>query len=549
VSAPREAAVAVADDGELTASRKWLLTVSVMVVAIMQVLDTSVTNVALPHMQGSLSASVEEVAWVITSYLAANAVIIPATGWLTAYFGRRKFFLVCTVLFTVSSFLSGIAPNLHVLVLMRVCQGLGGGPVIPMSQAILWEIFPLQQRGLAMAMWGVGIMMGPIFGPTVGGWIADNWSWRWIFYINLPIGVLGFLLVSAFLVDSSHLRKPGRIDLAGLVMMVIGFGALQLTLDWGEREDWFDSRLIVGLATLAVCALIAFVWRELSVADPILDFTVFTDRNFTLGTAFIASAVFSFYASMLLLALYTQKLLGYDAWASGAVLAPGGVGNMLSLLIAGRLVTRADQRLLLGIGCLVNGVALYWMSHLTLDIDFWSLVWPRFVQGLGMGFVFLPLTTLSISSIRRDRLPNATAAFNLIRNMGGSVGVAMATTLLVRRSQYHQATLVGHIDVWDPATTARLARWSTIFAAQGDDVYTAKSRAVTMVYRDTIAQAQLLAYVDEFRLLATIFFVLLLLIPFMRRISTEPAPSKQAERIEGLREPGGEAPPGLAAIE
>ncbi|HET7340139.1 MAG TPA: DHA2 family efflux MFS transporter permease subunit [Methylomirabilota bacterium] len=551
MTAPRaRAAVAgpAADEGELTPSRKWLVTFSVMVVAIMQVLDTSVTNVALPHMQGSLSASVEEVAWVITSYLAANAVIIPATGWLTAYFGRRRFFLVCTVLFTVSSFLSGIAPNLQTLVLMRVLQGLGGGPVIPMSQAILWEIFPLHQRGLAMAMWGVGIMMGPIFGPTVGGWIADNWSWRWIFYINLPIGVLGFLLISAYLIDSTHLRKPGRIDVPGLVLMVIGFGSLQLTLDWGEREDWLDSRLIVTLGLLAAFALVAFVWRELTTADPIMDFTVFTNRNFALGTTFIASAVFSFYASMLLLALYTQKLLGYDAWASGAVLAPGGVGNLISLMIAGRLVTRMDQRLLLGSGCLLNGVALYWMSHLTLDIDYWSLVWPRFVQGLGMGFLFLPLTTLSISSIRKDKLPNATAAFNLIRNMGGSIGVAMATTLLVRRSQYHQATLVGHVDVWDAATAAKLARWAGVFASGGDDAFTAKSRAVTMVYRDTVAQAQLLAYVDEFRLLAAIFFGLLLLIPFMRRIHIE-RPANKAERIEGLREPGGEAPPGLAAVE
>jgi DHA2 family multidrug resistance protein len=549
-AASTTAAAEAAGDSELTPTRKWLLTFSVMVVAVMQVLDTSVTNVALPHMQGSLSASVEEVAWVITSYLAANAVIIPATGWLTAYFGRRKFFLVCTVLFTASSFLSGIAPNLEILVLMRVFQGLGGGPVIPMSQAILWEIFPLHQRGLAMAMWGVGIMMGPIFGPTVGGWIADNWSWRWIFYINLPIGVLGFLLVSAFLTDSKDLKRPGRIDIPGLVLMVVGFGALQLTLDWGEREDWFDSRLIASLAMVAVFALIAFVWRELTTPDPIMDFTVFTNRNFAIGTTFIASAVFSFYASMLLLALYTQKLLGYDAWSSGAVLAPGGVGNLISLVIAGRLVARMDQRLLLGFGCLVNGLALYWMSHLTLTVDYWSLVWPRFVQGFGMGFLFLPLTTLSISTIPRAQLPNATAAFNLIRNMGGSIGVAMATTLLVRRSQYHQATLVGHVDVWDPETTAKLARWAQIFAGQGNDAFTAKSRATAMIYRDTVAQAQVLAYVDEFRLLSMIFFVLLLFIPFMRRIHATPAAEeRKAERVEGLREPGGEAPHGLAAVE
>src|SRR5882672_9994065 len=243
-------------DSQISPTRRWAITLSVMMVTVMQVLDTSVTNVALPHMQGSMSAGIEEMSWVVTSYLAANAVAIPATGWLSARFGRRRFFLICTVLFTVSSFLSGIAPNLETLVLMRVLQGLGGGPVIPMSQAILWEIFPLQQRGLAMAMWGVGIMMGPIFGPTVGGWIADNWSWRWIFYINLPIGVLGFLLVSAFLTDNKNLKKPGRIDVPGLVLMVLGFGALQLTLDWGEREDWFDSGLITMLATVAVIALV-----------------------------------------------------------------------------------------------------------------------------------------------------------------------------------------------------------------------------------------------------------------------------------------------------
>jgi DHA2 family multidrug resistance protein len=381
----------------------------------------------------------------------------------------------------------------------------------------------------------VGIMMGPIFGPTVGGWIADNWSWRWIFYINLPIGLLGFLLASAFLIDSPHLRRPGRIDVPGLVLMVLGFGCLQLTLDWGQQEDWFDSPLIVHLGLVALGALAAFVWRELTVKDPIMDFRVFTNRNFALGTTFIATAVFTFYSSMLLLALYTQKVLGYDAWSSGAVLAPGGVGNLVSLLIAGRLVTRLDQRLLLALGLLLNGVALHWMANLTLGVDYWSLVWPRFLQGFGMGFIFLPLTTLSISTIAKHRLPNATAAFNLIRNMGGSVGVALTTTLLARRSQYHQATLVSHVDVWDPETTATLARWTEHFLAQGADAFTARARATAMMYRATVTQAQVLAYADEFRLLSLIFFAMMLLIPFMRRVHAAPPPPRSPERVEGLR--------------
>src|SRR6266852_8220239 len=234
------------DDAPLTPARRWAITLTVMMVVIMQVLDTSVTNVALPHMQGSLSASIEEMSWVVTSYLAANAIVIPATGWLSARFGRRRFFLVCTVLFTISSFLSGIAPSLEFLVAMRIFQGLGGGPVIPMAQAIMWEIFPLRQRGTAMSVWGIGIMMAPILGPTVGGWVCDNWSWRWIFYINLPIGVLAFLMISVFLFDASFVRRPRRIDAIGLVLMVIGFGFLQLMFDLGQREDWFDSDLIVS---------------------------------------------------------------------------------------------------------------------------------------------------------------------------------------------------------------------------------------------------------------------------------------------------------------
>jgi DHA2 family multidrug resistance protein len=521
---------------QLSPARKWAITVSVMFVAVMQVLDTSVTNVALPHMQGSLSAGVDEMSWVLTSFLAANAIVIPATGWLSGLVGRRRFFLICTVLFTVSSFLSGIAPNLSFLVFARVFQGMGGGPVIPISQAILWEIFPLKQRGMAMALWGVGIMMGPILGPTLGGWIADNWSWRWIFYINLPIGFLGFIMASAFVFDSPFAKKPGRVDAAGLVLMVVGFGCLQLTLDWGQREDWFDSRLITALAVLAACALAGFVARELTSREPILDLTVFHDRNFALASVVILFAIFGFYASMLLLALYTQTLLGYDAWTSGLVLAPGGLGNMISLLIAGRLVARVDQRLLLGTGCLINGVALAMMSNMTIGVDYWNLAWPRFIQGLGMGFVFVPLQTLALATVSMDRLGNATAAFNVVRNAGGSMGVALATTLLSRRSQYHQTALIGHVNVWSAETAARLKDWTAAFVKQGNDLFTAHDRAMLMIYREALAQAQVLAYADEFWLFSIFFFGLLGLLPFMRRVRSEPVKvsDESAGRVEPL---------------
>jgi DHA2 family multidrug resistance protein len=519
-------------DGEISGAHKWAITFSVMLVTVMQILDTSVTNVALPHMQGALSASVDEVAWILTSYLAANAVIIPATGWLSGLLGRKRLFLICTVLFTVASFLSGLAPTLEFLVAMRILQGIGGGPMIPISQAIMWEIFPLRQRGTAMAVWGIGIMMGPILGPTLGGWLADNWSWRWIFYINLPIGVLGFLMASAFLFDPPHIRRPARVDALGLALMVIGFAAMQYVLDRGEREDWFESGWMVGLSVLAVCALAAFLARELTTRHPILDFSVFVDRNFALGAGLVSLTAFGLYSSMLLVALYTQKILGYDAWNAGLVLAPGGVGNMISLVIAGRLIALVDQRGLLALGLILNGVGLFMMANITLSVDYWTLAWPRFVQGLGLGFTFVPLTTLALATVAKDRLGNATAAFNVVRNVGGSVGIALATTYLARRSQYHQATLVGHVDVWSAETTRRMGEWTRHFLDRGSDTYTAQRRATAMLYHDTVTQAQVLAYADEFWLLGVFFCVILVVLPLMRRVHAEPAPP--GERVEGL---------------
>ena len=613
-----------------------------MVVAFMQVLDTSVTNVVLPHLQGSLSAGLEEVSWVLTSYLAANAVIIPATGWLAGLLGRKRFFLICAALFTVSSFLSGIAPNLTFLIIARIFQGIGGGPIIPLSQAILWEIFPLGQRGLAMAVWGIGFMMGPIIGPTLGGYIADNWSWRWIFYINLPVGFLGFFMASAFLFDPPYLRKPGRIDWPGLTLMVLGFGCLQLLLDRGEREDWFDSTLIVTLAVLASGALVSFVIRELMAREPILDLRVFADRNFATGATFIAFIMISvflfdapfhrkpsrvdvpgialmvlgfgclqlmldlgereewfdsaaiiafmilavvaitafvlrelttdepildvkvfgdrnfgvgsmcifiialgFNSSLLLVALYTQKILGYDAWTSGLTLAPGGLGTMMALMISGRLVARMDQRLMLVFGCVLQAVSLWMMTHVTLSMDYWALAAPRFVQGFSQGFIFVPLQALALSTIRTERLGNATAAFSVVRNVGGSIGVAMATTFLARRSQQHQSYLVSHVNPWNPEMNERLSAWTDHFLAHGADSFTAARRAMAMLYRETVTQAQVLSYADDFWFLLYSYALVLLLIPFMQRVRADQARRARTtqDRPEQVaRDPGLPAP-------
>src|SRR5438105_7554692 len=515
----------------ISSARKWAITLTVMVVAFMQILDTSVTNVILPHLQGSLSAGLDEVSWVITSYLAANAVVIPATGWLAGLMGRKRFFLLCATLFTVSSFLSGIAPDLNTLIIARIFQGLGGGPIIPLSQAILWEIFPFHQRGLAMAVWGLGFILGPILGPTVGGYLADEWSWRWIFYINLPVGILGFTLASVFLFDPSYLRKHARIDWWGLALMVLGFGCLQLVLDRGEREEWFDSPVIIAMAVIALCALVAFLIRELTTSEPILDLTVFTDRNFATGVFLSAIVGFGMFSGMLLVAVFTQKLLGYDAWTSGLVLAPGGLGNIFSLFASG-MVTRVDQRLMLGFGCLLNAVSLYMMTVLTPGMDYWALAVPRFVQGFAVGFIFVPMSTMTLATIRREKLVNATAVYGMMRNVGRSIGIAVVTTLLAQRSQMHQTTLVSHITAWDPATRERLTRWASHFVTRGSDAFTAERQAIAMLYRETVTQAQLLAYADDFWLLAVMFAAVPLFLPLMRRIRMEPSTPATAPPTE-----------------
>jgi DHA2 family multidrug resistance protein len=529
-------------DAPIGSARKWAITFSVMLVTVMQVLDTSITNVALPHMQGSFSASIEEMSWVITSYLAANAVVIPASGWLTSLFGRRRFYLICTVIFTASSFLSGIAPNLEFLVAMRILQGLGGGPVVPMAQAIMWEIFPLEQRGTAMTVWGIGIMMAPILGPTVGGLIADNWSWRWIFYINLPIGILAFFMVNAFLLDAPFHQRPRRVDVAGILLMVLGFGCLQLVLDLGERRDWFDSTLIVSLAVLAVATVAGFIIRELYTSDPILDLSVFTERNFGLGSLAIFLTALGFNSSLLLVALYTQKILGYDAWTSGLTLAPGGLGTMIALMISGRLVSRMDQRVMLAGGCVLHAIALDLMMRVTPTMDFWGLAWPRFVQGFSMGFIFLPLQALALAAIPTERLGNATAAYNVLRNFGGSMGVALVTTLLARRSQQHQVTLTSHVHMWSAEATQRLNEWTNHFVAEGADTFTAGRRAMAMVYRETLDQAQILSYADDFWLLLLVYLSVLALIPFMRRVRSTPAARTRERTESGARDPGLPAP-------
>jgi MFS transporter, DHA2 family, multidrug resistance protein len=514
-------------------ARRWLVTVAVMAVATMQILDSTVTNVALPHMQGSLSASVDEITWVFTSFLAANAVVLPATGWLAALLGRRRFFFVATLTFIGSSLLAAVAPSLEVLVGARVLQGLGGGPLLPLSQAILMEIFPPRQRGTAMAIWGIGVMFAPIVGPTLGGWITDNYSWRWIFYLNLPIGV--FALVLAWAVLEEPAERPAaisRVDGLGLALMVLGVGALQVAVDRGNRLDWFDSTAITSLVAVGGLALVAFVARELTAAEPIVDLRILADRTFAVGTMLISIMGFALYSSMILLTFYVEHLLRYDALTAGYVLSPGGLGSVITLAIAGRLVNRVDPRWLVSIGATIITYSLYLMASFSLAADFWTILWSRFVQGVGMGLVFVPLTTMSLAAVAPGRMATATGVFNVVRNLGGSAGIAVLTTLLSRQTQAHQAALVTRVTAWDPATAERLGLLERAFAAAGADPYTAQTQALQHLYADVQRQAAMKAFLDDFWLLTLVFVAFVPLVWLMHRPADHAALAEPLQPVE-----------------
>jgi DHA2 family multidrug resistance protein len=502
------------------AVNKWLITIAVMAGTFMEIIDTTVVNVALPHMAGSLSAGVDEATWVLTSYLISNAIILPITGWLSALFGRKRFLMICLVLFTVSSVLCGFSPNLGSLIVFRVFQGIGGGALQPISQAILLETFPVQERGMAMAIWGLGVVIAPIVGPVLGGWITDNLSWRWAFYINLPVGFLSLLMTWLFIYDPDYVRaqRAGRIDYVGLGLLCVALGALQIVLDKGEREDWFSSAFITRLAIASVAALALLIYWELKTKEPVVDLRLFKERNYAAGTTIMFFFGFVLYGSIMLLPLYLQTLMGYDATLAGWALAYGGIGSLIIMPIVGRLTQVIDNRWLVGVGLLINALAVYLMSLYNTRIDYFHAWFPRFIQGFGLGTTFVSLTTLTMSRISQEKMGNATGIFNLMRNLGGSFGIATATTLLARRAQFHQTHLVEHVNPLSPAFTEWQQRVGALFPQLGPGWKPWEGReAMGALYFEVQKQAQTLAFCDDYWFFTLVFLFLLPLVLLMRR--------------------------------
>lgn len=496
---------------------KWIIAIMASLSAGMEIMDASVVNVTLAHMRGGLSAGVDEVAWVLTAYLVSNAVILPMTGWLATFFGRKRFFIFCTALFATCSALAGIAPTLLLMVFLRVLQGLGGGALTATGQAIVMEIFPPAQRGMAMALWAAGSVAGSISGPILGGQIADHFSWRWVFYLNVPIGALVILLALLFLHDPPYLQQRVRkIDGWGFLFLVVWVGCLQIILGRGQRLDWFNSQWITGLAIIAVPAFLFFVFWELSVKEPVVDLWILKNRTFAVGTILMAVQTFAFYGAIVLIALFAQTLMGYTALQAGLAIASGATSSVITISLAGRLLTLVDPRLMIGGGALVSGLAMLQASRLTLEANFWQVMMPRFLLGLGLGWMWMPVSTLSLDAVSREKMGHASGIFNLMRNLGGSFGIAVVTTILSRGAQTHQARLVAHVTQWDLDVQERVGTMAAAFQAAGSDPFTAEKQALGSLYGEIQKQASMLSFLDDFRLIAWLLFAVIPLLVFMK---------------------------------
>ncbi len=497
---------------------KWFVALTTVLGTFIEILDTSVANVALPHMRGSYAVGTDEVTWVITSYLVANAIILPLAGWLGSYFSRKRVYILCLALFTLASYGSGTAPTLWFLILMRVVQGLAGGAMVPMSQAILLEAFPKEEHGKATAVFGIGAVVAPVLGPLVGGWITDNWSWPWIFYINIPVGVVAIFLAFLFIEDPPYLKRPqGKVDYASLLFIAVGLGSLEIMLNRGERFDWFASNFIKLFALLAVLGIALFIWRSLTAEHPLVDLSIFKERQFSSSVAIMFSASFVMYGVFIFVPLFVQNLMGYTATWAGVVLSPGGMGTILAIGAAGLMVGKFDTRLIVGTGTLVQAAACFILASSTLQAGlghFWRVM---FIHGIGVGLFFVPLGVAMAQNIAPEKMGLATSLFNLMRNEGGSIGIAISSTLLARREQFHHAMLSEHVTALNPAVQGALSKTGgLLFSATGLDPSSCSSLSTGLIGAEVNRQAYTMAFLDIFIYLGTALLCILPLVFFLQ---------------------------------
>ena len=502
----------------------WVIAMVVTMATFMEVLDTSVANVALPHIAGNLSAGLDESTWVLTSYLVSNAVILPLSGWISERIGRKRFYMSCVALFTLSSLLCGLATSLGWLVFFRVLQGVGGGGLQPSEQAIMADTFSPEKRGMAFAIYGMAVVVAPALGPTLGGWITDNFTWRWIFFINIPVGIVSLILTSRLISDPPYLKEKKRggvkIDYIGFGLVAIGLGFLQVVLDKGQRDDWFESPYIRAFTIIFVTALILAVIWELRVKHPVVDLRLFKDRTFLLANVMLFAVGFTLYSSTMLLPQFVQELMGYTAQQSGELISPGAITVILLLPLCGFLVSRYDARKIIVFGFLLLGFGTLNMMRFNLQVNFGTMLWARVFQSVGMAFLFVPINTAAYAFLPRDKNNAAAGLINLSRNIGGSVGISFVTTLLARRAQFHQSVLVTHLSNYNGHFVATVRALGHNFAASGAGAVMGTKQAYAAMGGLLAQQSALLAYIDNFLALGLVCLALVPLTFLMKRPRT-----------------------------
>lgn len=504
----------------------WPATLAVMLATFIFVLDSTIANVALPHMAGSFSSSNEEALWILTSYMIASGIILPSVGWFSSVFGRKKFFINCILIFTVASFLCGLAKSLDQMILARIIQGLGGGAIIPIAQSILLENFPIHKRRMAMSIFAIGIIIAPIIGPVLGGWITDNYSWHWIFYINVPLGALAAFLAGTFVEDPPFARKKAgqKIDYVGFTFLILWLVCLQTFLDKGQNNDWFNTPWICWTFAASMFSMVAFVVSQLVNKQSILDLKVFKDKNFSFGTVLLVLIMAVLYSSIAIMPLFLQNLLRYSAFLSGYSMMPRGIGSVCAIIVTGLFAKKIDDRLLIAIGLFLLGASSMMFGGSNLQISMINIIIPNFIFGSGMGFCMIALSTISVATLRADQMTNATGIQALLKNIGGAVGMSVVATMLSRFAQMHQINMVGYLNPLNPvyqhkvgAMTAALSKYSALPLAH--------QKANYLMYVDLLKQSSLWAFMDAFRIVGLICFLIIPILLLMKPRKATPGDS------------------------
>jgi len=473
---------------------KYLIAIAVTLASVLELVDTSIVNVAIPDMMGNLGATLDEIAWVSTGYIIANVIVIPMSGWLSAYFGRRRYLAGSVMLFVLASFFCGAAHSLVELVAFRVIQGIGGGALLATAQATLFEAFPPEEIGIGQAIFGVGVMVGPTIGPTLGGWIVDNYQWPWIFYINVPLGIAAAIMVLAYVRDAAHQERARTIDGLGIALLALCIGSLQWMLERGERYDWFDSRLIITLLVISVTAGILLIWRELTADEPVIDFRVLKSRQLTAGVSIAAMLGVALYGSVFVLPIFLQSLHGMTAWQTGKIILPGALASAVTMGFVGKFANKLDARVTVTIGALLFMLSMYMLSVLTFDAGARDMFWPLIWRGVGLGLIFVPLTNATMADLKTAKLAQGTGMFNLTRQLGGSLGIAIMATLLTRFTTVQKSVLTEHIVAGAPDTQYRLGVLAQGLMARGASALTAHQQALALLDRQVQVQASLMSF-------------------------------------------------------